>query len=537
MKKLSRVDNLQTALFIIFLVLLSFPLAQIGTINLDQIQLIGVLVLMVIVYHRFVFPRLGKINIKLATYIEISPFLLLIPLLIQTTGGFLSPLLITAHLTAISLAILINPLAALSFLLTTLSVIVMHFLLVLHPLTPVTDLTTVLGDNLSLIVISFLSFIATIPLFSLFSHHEEMQTDWLNYLDKQVTTNQAQEQALLSNLKDAILVVNPKGFIVMMNAAGEDLTGTSEVEVLGRSYFEVLKLTDDQGQKITILPVERVLKSNHSFILKNLRLETSHKGIKARVKFSPIKNHEGSILGILIVVENTTSATEIAEIQNDTLSLALFKFTSLLSDARSYNATLLDDKKVTGTEKIYVDRLMHINQDLLRLSEDFLLSVRLSQEGVGLNIAEVKITALLDRVLNSLDSLAQKEKITHTLKKDHEVTLKTDPVLLSKAFTNLLVIGTRLSKDKTTLLLDVQEVGEKLQIYFNFQIALPDLNTKNLREKFFGGSELFTTLPKATGLEVYLADNILTLLGGTLSITKNPKNSEEIEFLVELPIS
>lgn len=536
MKKLSRVDNLQTSLLIIFLVLLSFPLAQMGKVNLDQIQLIGLLVLVVIVYHRFLFPRVSKINKKLAVYIEVSPFLLLVPLLIQTTGGFLSPLLITAHLTAISLAILINPLAALSFLLTTLTVVVMHFLLILHPPTPEMGLTIILGENLSLIAISFLSFIATIPLFSLFSHHEETQTDWLNYLDKQVTTNQAQEQALLSNLKDAILVVNPQGFIVMMNSVGEELTGFSQVEVLGKSYFEVLKLTDQQGQKITTLPIEMVLTSNRSLILKNLRLETGHKGIKARVKFSPIKDHEGSLLGVLIVVENTTSATEIEEIQNDTLSLALFKFNTLLSDTRSYNATLLNDQKITGTEKLYVDRMMHINQDLIRLSEDFLLSVRLNQEEVALNFTSFKISTLLEEILNSLDTLAQKEKVTHTLKKEGDVTLKTDQTLLNKALTNLLVIGTRLSKDKTTLALDVKKVGENLQIYFNFQTTA-SLDTKNLREKFFGGSELFTTLPKATGLEVYLAENILSLLGGSLSITKNPKNNSEIEFLVELPLS
>jgi PAS domain S-box-containing protein len=535
MNKLSQTDNLQTSLLIIFLVLISFPLSSFGSVQVDQIQLLGLLVLLVIFYHRFLFPRVAQKNRRLALYIEILPFLLLVPLLLLATGGFLSPLLIVGHLTAISLAILINPFAAVSFLVSLLGVLVLHFLVVLHPNT--NDFTQVIGENLSLIVVSFLSFLATIPLFSLFSGHEKTRTEWFNYLDKQISTSEAQEKALLANLEDAIMVVNPKGFIVMMNQKMEELTQYSQVEALGKAYSEVLKLEDVFNQQVTSTPLTRVLSTNKSLILKDLHFENKKHGIKAKVKFSPIKDRTGLLLGILIVVANATSATEIASIQNDALSLALFKFNTLLSDARSYNATLLEDKDIAGPPRQYADRLMHLNQDLLRLSEDFLFSVRLSQEEVGIGIKEVDLAALLEEILTALDALAQKEKVTHKLTEVKKVTIRTDGTLLKKALTNLMVIATRLSEDKTIVGLDMVQEGDKLRLFINFQTPVPDLDIRSLREKFFGGGELFTNLPKANGLEVYLAENILELLGGSLSIAKNPKNYKQIEFLAELPLS
>lgn len=528
MKNLNYTDNLQTSLLIILLVTLSFPLSLISKFRIDQIQIIGLLVLMVILYHRFLFPRVAKKNQRLAIYIEITPFLLLIPLLVLSTGGFLSPLLIIVHLSAISLALVLNPLAALAYLLTTLTILVMHFLTVSH---------LTIADNLSLIIISFLSFLATIPLFYLFSQHEKTQIGWLSYLDKQVITSQAQEEALMANLNEAIIVVSPEKYILNMNKKAEELTGFSEVEAVGRTYTDILKLSDNTKIALGSSPINRVISANKALFLKEITVQNNHRSIKVRVKFSPIRDSKATLLGILIVVFNATSATEIEEIQNDNLSLALFKFTTLLSDTKSYNATLLEDPQLSVTQRNYVDRLSHINSDLLRLADDFLLSIRLDQENVALKTESIDLPPLLEGILGKLDTLAQKEKVTHKLKKVNSLTIRTDKTLLTKALTNLLVIATRLSQDKDIIAIDITADEERLKIYFNFETLSMDLDTHALREKFFGGGDLFVSLPKATGLEVYLADNLLQLLGGRLIVTKNPKHSKQIEFLVELPLS
>lgn len=527
MKNLSFTDNLQTSLLIILLVILSFPLSLISKFKIDQIQIIGLLVLMVILYHRFLFPELAKKSQRLAIYVEIIPFLLLVPLLVLSTGGFLSPLLIIVHLSAISLAVVLNPVAALAFLLTILTVLVMHFL-------TVSQLT--IADNISLIIISFLSFIATIPLFYLFKSHEKTQVEWLSYLDKQVVTGQAQEKALMANLNEAIIVVSPEKYVLNMNKKAEDLTGFSQIEAVGKTYTDILKMQDSTKVALTTTPVDRVIASNKALFLKDITVQNNRWGIKAKVKFSPIRDSKSSLLGVLIVVSNATSATEIEEIQNDTLSLALFKFNTLLSDTRSYNATLLEDPKLSPTQKTYADRISHINQDLLRLSDDFLLSIRLDEENVAIKTESIDISPLLEDILAKLDILAQKEKVTHKLKRGSSLTIKTDKTLLTKALTNLLVIATRLSQDKDIIAIDVLADVERLKIYFNFETPIADLDTHMLKEKFFGGGDLFISLPKATGLEIYLADNLLQLLGGQLVITKNPKNSNQVEFLVELPL-
>jgi len=133
----------------------------------------------------------------------------------------------------------------------------------------------------------------------------------------------------------AILVVGLDGCVKQWNSAAEQIFGWTEAEALGRLLPIVPDNKKDELNKIRNL----VLKGNVIRSLETVRLHKNGYEIQVNVFVAPLRNPDGSPLGILVMIEDITNRKKAEE----ALKISEEKYKNILSSL-SDNVVTLDDQ-------------------------------------------------------------------------------------------------------------------------------------------------------------------------------------------------
>lgn len=118
-------------------------------------------------------------------------------------------------------------------------------------------------------------------------------------------------QTLIS-IGDGVLVVNRDRKIEMLNHIGEQLTGWTFKEALGRDYKEIFRLSHDIPYNDIQDPVEAVLETGQIRELSGHAILTSKQGLQYYIENSgaPIKDEAGDNAGVVLVFRDVTEKKE-----------------------------------------------------------------------------------------------------------------------------------------------------------------------------------------------------------------------------------
>ena len=125
--------------------------------------------------------------------------------------------------------------------------------------------------------------------------------------NEKLTREQERIQITLNSIADAVLTTDNNGLLTHMNPAAVSLTGWDVNEAIGLPLSHSFKLIDSQTRAPIELPLIKDLSSS-SATQKNQALLIGKTGVEYLVanKASPIRNHEGNILGAIIVCRDIT---------------------------------------------------------------------------------------------------------------------------------------------------------------------------------------------------------------------------------------
>jgi len=185
------------------------------------------------------------------------------------------------------------------------------------------------------------------------------------------------------------------------------------------------------------------------------------------------------------------------------------------------------DEKVTK----HVARIRTKVREMTAMLNEFLSLEKIEQGQILCSPAEIDIVHLCIELMEELRPLA---KPGQTIDYDHqgeERTVLLDRQMLSNVITNLVTNALKYSKEGQAAELRTSIADGKLTITVKDRgIGIPEEDQQHLFERFFRGGN--TTNIQGTGLGLNIVVRYLDLLGGTISFTSAPGNTE---FTVALP--
>ena len=113
----------------------------------------------------------------------------------------------------------------------------------------------------------------------------------------------------LQSIGDGVISTDSSGHILLMNSVAQELTGWRQAEATGHPLEEVFHIVDSRSRQRSPNPVDRVMESGRIVGLANHTVLIARDG-KERIladSGAPIRNHDGEIIGVVLVFRDITA--------------------------------------------------------------------------------------------------------------------------------------------------------------------------------------------------------------------------------------
>lgn len=215
---------------------------------------------------------------------------LFVILLVVTTGGFLSPFFVIVHITTLGLAFILTFGAAVAFLGATLAALAFHFFSAFQ--------AGIVSLDIPLLIVYLLSIAAIIPFSWVVASRYHLRGKIADFLSRELFASRREEEAILGNIEEGVITLDPTLRIVRLNNIAQRLTGFREELIKKRPFFSVFSFKDEQGKVLaeTNFPISNLATTKWSFRETTLSMSRAN-GIFFRVdfKFSSIVDRKSVV--------------------------------------------------------------------------------------------------------------------------------------------------------------------------------------------------------------------------------------------------
>ncbi len=348
----------------------------------------------------------------------------------------------------------------------------------------------------------------------------------------QVSYEKQRLDALLDSAADGILILNADLTIERVNDAFERIFGKTHTELMGQSHDEVicwarpphgstLKEAIANGWPLT---------PNATLYVEGDLERPMPPPLPVGVTYAPLISPDGRLRNIIASVRDITHFRTADEMKSTFISIVSHELRTPVALIKGYASTLRRDDarwdKATISESLAVieeeaDRLSKMVDDLLDAS-------RLQAGGLSLNLADVSLTLLAQRVADRFTTQSNNHRIVADFPEKFPVVL-ADETRLEQVISNLVSNALKYAPKGE---IRITGTGRPEQVIVCVSDQGPGIEAKDLPHIFdrFYRSTKAVKHTKGAGLGLYLARAIIEAHGGRIWADPRPDSGARICF-------
>lgn len=355
------------------------------------------------------------------------------------------------------------------------------------------------------------------------AHTINHMADQLKTFIDELTGEKNKINAILTNVIDGLIAIDPAGKIIFLNSTAEKKLNRKSEKLIDRALKEIWP-----EQKFLNL-VEETIK-NKTLVRKEITTKTEPLEI-LDFTLAPFQDERDENQGIMIVFRDITALRKLETIRSEFLSNVSHELRTPLTIIKGFCVTLMDepdDKELLEhslkTIEQETDRLSRLVNDILELS-------KLRSQKLSLRIEKNNITELLTQILKefSLEAVKSNIKISYNLpEKPAEMNFDRDRIkqVLINLFDNAIKYTPPEGDIKVEGGLNEKKNKFKIKI-INSGEGIPEEEIPHIFERYFRAKN--KVKKRGTGLGLTIAKEIINAHGGEINI-KNIKDGLEVSF-------
>ena len=332
--------------------------------------------------------------------------------------------------------------------------------------------------------------------------------------------------AIIDSLVDGLIVLDKRGFIVMVNPQAEKMLGIKEREIKGRKVGDLKNSSLSSVGKLIL---------EEGKIKKVERKEFSpRKDVILEITTVPLEK-----TGWLVVFHDISREKTIERLKTEFVSIAAHQLRTPLSAIKWTLKMLLEGDlgKITKEQTSFVEKVYQSNERMIRLINDLLNVSRIEEGRFLYNPALVHIEDVIQSVIDSLEEKIKRKKIKIVFNKPTKALprVKVDVEKMNLAITNLVdnaikytqeggMVGIFLSLEKDKIKVEIQDNG----------IGIPKEQQSHIFTRFFRGTNAIREQTVGSGLGLFITKNIIEAHGG--KIWFKSQEGKGTSFYFTLPI-
>lgn len=344
-------------------------------------------------------------------------------------------------------------------------------------------------------------------------------------LDQQIAQRESGTQTILSAMEDALLVVDPKRRVTLINNGFRKLFAPPN-EAVGTPLLEVLRHAG----------VDRLIEQSlREGTLKKTEMETGERHIQ--VSAVPI-NHRGNgeVAGAVALFHDITELKRLDQMRSDFVANVSHELRTPLSILRGYIETLLDapdtspeeTHRIVGVMERHSKRLEAIVNDLLTLAQ-------LESRAAELQLAPVNLADLLGNLTRDWEKRFGEKRLNVDVDLAPNLPeLRADETRLHEILYNLLDNAVKYTPEGGAIRLRVaSDSPNEIAIgVSDTGIGIPKQDLPRIFERFYRTDKARSRELGGTGLGLSIVKHIAQLHGGRVEAESEPGKGTTIRVIL-----
>jgi PAS domain S-box-containing protein len=338
-------------------------------------------------------------------------------------------------------------------------------------------------------------------------------------------------------------VVDTKYKIVLFNRAAELISGVALSEAVGKSYKNIFKLVDDSSEASLNDFMERAIKQNKVERLSDKAVLMKSDGLKLPVSgnAAPLWNHEGIILGCVVVLRDVSREREVDKMKTEFISITSHQMRTPLSTINWYLEALLTGQagELNEDQTEFISQINIGNARLIKIVNSILNISRIEAGRLKIEPEPTDVVEWLKSEIKEVEPLAKQGsveiKINWPQTKMPLVSL--DQGLWQQVVHNFLTNAIKYSIDSTnkevTISLAVQGKDFVISVK-DSGMGIPKEAQAKIFQKFYRAKNAMHSDADGNGLGLYVAKMIADLSGGRLWFES--EENKGTTFYASLPL-
>ncbi len=355
----------------------------------------------------------------------------------------------------------------------------------------------------------------------------------------ELAAEKEQLMVTLRSIGDGVITTDSAGNILLMNDVAENLTGWSEVDAAGRTLEQVFVIRNERNGQPCRNPVELVLEKGSVVGMANHTMLQARDGTVRIITDSgaPIRNHEGKIVGVVLVFRDITERQRLEEklIKSQRLeSLGILAggiahdFNNLLTGVYG-NIDIARNDLPSGESRDALNEAMRTLTRARNFSQQLLIFSR----GGAPDRRVVSVRTLLEE--NTRFALSGMHCNAAFDIDDNLWPCKADPNQMGQVIDNLVINAQQAMPGGGTVQVIAKNVNMPESPYFPggeyIQVTVTDAGVgidPELLPRIF--DPFFTTKQTGSGLGLATTYSIIQGHGGHIEVTSRPGQGTSFQF-------
>jgi PAS domain S-box-containing protein len=329
-------------------------------------------------------------------------------------------------------------------------------------------------------------------------------------------------EAVLDSTPEAVLVIDEKMCVFLINPAAMQVPGLVMSSAIGRPIQEVVTHAD--LLELLAQPTEGRV-SSREITLNNGKIYYG--------SVSPV-TADGKLVGKVCIMRDITYYKQLDSLKSDFVATVSHDLRSPLTLMRGYATMLQMVGDLNEQQKTYANKIVLGVENMTRLVNN-LLDLGRIEAGIGLQVEKVTAREVVSQVITSLQPQATQKNLQLTLEApDQPVPVEADRALLQQAVYNLVenAIKYTPSGGQVKIYLRATSSGVALEVH-DTGIGIAPLDLPHMFEKFYRSGRREAYQQRGTGLGLAIVKSIAERHGGRVWVESQLGKGSTFYF--ELP--